>query len=164
MDIGRRIREARIQRQMTQSEVVGSFMTRNMLSKIENGSATPSIKTLEHISSVLGVPAGYFVGDDASAFSAEISQKAGKEIFELAQVAIEKPERARSAAVCIQSRVLLAMDDAAGAKAHLETLCGEELSDDEKNMVFCVLEECCKAASDYKGAYEYASKRILLNK
>lgn len=53
---GRRIKEARIAKKMTQSEVVGSFITRNMLSQIESGTATPSVKTLEYLASVLDIP------------------------------------------------------------------------------------------------------------
>ncbi len=55
-ELGKKIKEARIARKMTQSEVVGDFITRNMLSQIENGTATPSIKTLEYLSCVLDVP------------------------------------------------------------------------------------------------------------
>ena len=53
---GRRIKEARILKKMTQSEVVGDFITRNMLSQIESGSATPSVKTLEYLAEVLDIP------------------------------------------------------------------------------------------------------------
>ncbi len=56
IELGKKIKEARIARKMTQSEVVGDFITRNMLSQIESGSATPSIKTLEYLSRVLDVP------------------------------------------------------------------------------------------------------------
>lgn len=44
--LGKRIKEARLAKKMTQSEVVGDFITRNMLSQIESGSATPSVKPL----------------------------------------------------------------------------------------------------------------------
>ena len=54
--LGRRIKEARLAKKMTQSEVVGNFITRNMLSQIESGSASPSIKTLEYLSQVLEIP------------------------------------------------------------------------------------------------------------
>lgn len=54
--LGRRIREARLAKKMTQSEVVGNFITRNMLSQIESGTASPSIKTLEYLSQVLEIP------------------------------------------------------------------------------------------------------------
>lgn len=53
---GRRIKEARISKKMTQSEVVGTFITRNMLSQIESGVAAPSLKTLEYLASVLDIP------------------------------------------------------------------------------------------------------------
>lgn len=53
--LGKRIREARLAKKMTQSEVVGTFITRNMLSQIESGSASPSIKTLEYLSKVLEI-------------------------------------------------------------------------------------------------------------
>lgn len=54
--LGRRIKEARLAKKMTQNEVVGNFITRNMLSQIESGTAAPSIKTLEYLSQVLEIP------------------------------------------------------------------------------------------------------------
>ncbi len=56
IELGKRIKEARIAKKMTQSELVGNFITRNMLSQIENGNAAPSIKTLSYLSAVLEVP------------------------------------------------------------------------------------------------------------
>lgn len=41
------------------------MITRNMLSRIENGAALPSIPTLKHLADALGVSAGYFL-DEAS--------------------------------------------------------------------------------------------------
>ena len=61
MTLGQRIRQARIDRGMTQKQLVGDHITRNMLSKIENDSATPSVRTLEYIASRLSLPAGYFL-------------------------------------------------------------------------------------------------------
>ena len=61
MTLGQRIRQARIDRGMTQKQLVGDHITRNMLSKIENDSATPSVPTLEYIASRLALPAGYFL-------------------------------------------------------------------------------------------------------
>ena len=49
MNLGEKIKAARLERHMTQKDVVGDYITRNMLSKIENGSATPSVKTLEYL-------------------------------------------------------------------------------------------------------------------
>ena len=63
MTLGQKIRQARIDRGMTQKELVGDQITRNMLSKIENDSATPSVKTLEYLSGRLGLSAAYFMSD-----------------------------------------------------------------------------------------------------
>ena len=60
-ELGRKIREARISKSLTQSEVVGDFITRNMLSQIESGTATPSMKTLEYLSVALSVPMAQLV-------------------------------------------------------------------------------------------------------
>lgn len=54
--LGQRIKEARLAKKMTQSEVVGSFITRNMLSQIESGNAVPSMKTLTYLAQVLELP------------------------------------------------------------------------------------------------------------
>lgn len=62
-ELGKKVKEARIARKMTQSEVVGGFITRNMLSQIESGTATPSIKTLEYLSRVLDVPLFQLIPD-----------------------------------------------------------------------------------------------------
>lgn len=63
MNLGEKIKAARLERHMTQKDVVGDYITRNMLSKIENGSATPSVKTLEYLAGALGLPAGYFMSE-----------------------------------------------------------------------------------------------------
>ena len=63
MTLGQKIRSARIERGMTQKELVGDHITRNMLSRIENDSAMPSMRTLEYIAARLDLPAGYFIAD-----------------------------------------------------------------------------------------------------
>lgn len=56
--LGKRIKEARLAKKMTQSELVGTFITRNMLSRIESGNACPSVKTLEYLAARLELPPG----------------------------------------------------------------------------------------------------------
>lgn len=56
IELGKRIKEARIAKKMTQSEVVGDYITRNMLSQIESGTACPSVKTLQYLAKVLDLP------------------------------------------------------------------------------------------------------------
>ena len=49
---------------MTQSELAGSHITRNMLSCIENGSAKPSLSTILYIAERLNVPAGFLLAEE----------------------------------------------------------------------------------------------------
>lgn len=62
-ELGRRIKEARLSKKMTQIEVVGTFITRNMLSQIESGTATPSVRTLEYLSNILDIPINKLLPD-----------------------------------------------------------------------------------------------------
>ena len=62
-ELGRRLKNARLAKKMTQSEVTGNFITRNMLSQIESGTATPSMKTLEYLAGVLEIPMDKLLSD-----------------------------------------------------------------------------------------------------
>ena len=64
MTIGEKIRLARVSQHMTQSEVVGDVITRNMLSAIESGKATPSLDTLLYLSGKLDLPIAYLLADE----------------------------------------------------------------------------------------------------
>lgn len=68
VELGRRIKEARLARKMTQSDVVGDFITRNMLSQIESGTANPSVKTLTYLAKVLQLPVNYLLPDELETF------------------------------------------------------------------------------------------------
>lgn len=64
MNIGEKIRDLRIAKLMTQSELAGDRITRNMLSCIENGNAQPSLSTILYIASRLNVPAGFLLAEE----------------------------------------------------------------------------------------------------
>ena len=53
MTLGQTLKQARLARGMTQAQVVGERITRNMLSQIENDQASPSVGTLEYLAAVL---------------------------------------------------------------------------------------------------------------
>ena len=69
MNIGAKIRSIRKLKQLTQAELSEGIVTRNMLSAIENGNATPSLDTLLAFSKRLSVPAGYFLNEEDEEFS-----------------------------------------------------------------------------------------------
>lgn len=63
MKLGERIRTARLNAGMTQTELAGDFITRNMLSQIENGLAMPSLQTALYIADKLGIDVGLLFSD-----------------------------------------------------------------------------------------------------
>lgn len=68
MELHERVRHLRLEAGMTQNELAGDKITRNMLSQIENGNATPSIQTLMYIAERLNTSAAYFLSDDEDDF------------------------------------------------------------------------------------------------
>lgn len=62
-DIGEKIKKLRLQRNMTQSELAGDLITRNMLSRVENGAALPSLPTVWYLAERLGIPAGFLLAE-----------------------------------------------------------------------------------------------------
>jgi transcriptional regulator with XRE-family HTH domain len=65
MDIGQRLKQARLAQGLSQRQLCGDTITRNMLSQIENGSARPSMDTLTVLAGRLGKPISYFLEEDA---------------------------------------------------------------------------------------------------
>ena len=65
MSLGQRLRMARLERGLSQRELCGDVITRNMLSQIENGSAKPSMDTLRYLAGELGKPLSYFLEEHA---------------------------------------------------------------------------------------------------
>ena len=65
MDIGARIKQARLEAGLSQRQLCGEVITRNMLSLIESGRARPSMDTLRYFAGVLGKPMGYFLEEQA---------------------------------------------------------------------------------------------------
>jgi transcriptional regulator with XRE-family HTH domain len=68
MHIGTKIKDLRASKMMTQQELAGDHITRNMLSRIENGFALPSLPSLLYISDRLGVPPGYLLASENEEF------------------------------------------------------------------------------------------------
>ncbi len=64
MNIGEKIRSLRVAKLMTQSDLAGNQITRNMLSSIENGNAQPSLSTILYIAERLNVPAGFLLAEE----------------------------------------------------------------------------------------------------
>ena len=65
MELGEKIRQARLEAGMSQRQLCAEEITRNMLSLIENGNAKPSMDTLRYLAGRLGKPVSFFLEEEA---------------------------------------------------------------------------------------------------
>lgn len=65
MQLGQRIRQARLEAGLSQRQLCDGEITRNMLSQIENGCAQPSMATLRYLAERLGKSVSYFLEEQA---------------------------------------------------------------------------------------------------
>lgn len=65
MELGEKIKQARLEAGLSQRQLCGDVITRNMLSQIENGAARPSMETLKYLAGRLGKGVGFFLDEDA---------------------------------------------------------------------------------------------------
>lgn len=139
MTLGQKVREARILNMMTQKELSGDFITRNMLSQIENNSATPSIKTIEYIAKKLHKPVGYFVDH-------EVNEK--YEAILIEEVLIEYNKDNYSS--CIKS---------------IDLYCERNQKARSNDLLKNIYMNCClRAASTYKYSGEYKKAKEICQK
>ena len=78
MTIGEKIRAARKEKKLTQAKLCGDKITRNMLSAIECGHASPSLETAKYIADKLELPLSYLLDDDADIFLYEKNRAISK--------------------------------------------------------------------------------------
>ena len=71
MSLGEKLRQARMESGLSQRQLCGDEITRNMLSQIEHDTARPSMSTLQYLAGRLGLPVSYFL-EEETAVSANI--------------------------------------------------------------------------------------------
>lgn len=64
MELGEKLKQARLEAGVSQRQLCGDVITRNMLSRIENGVARPSMDTLRYLAAQLGKPMSYFLEEE----------------------------------------------------------------------------------------------------
>lgn len=65
MNLGEKIKQERLALGLSQRQLCGEQITRNMLSQIEGGTARPSMDTLRFLAGRLGKPMSYFLEESA---------------------------------------------------------------------------------------------------
>ena len=64
MALGEKLLQARQEAGLSQRQLCGEMITRNMLSQIEHGTARPSMDTLRYLAARLGKPMSYFLEEE----------------------------------------------------------------------------------------------------
>ncbi|WP_000690099.1 helix-turn-helix transcriptional regulator [Bacillus mycoides] len=72
MKIGKKIRQIRIHREMTQGELIDGICSIPYLSRVENGTAKPSLSFLEKVSAKLDISVDYLTKQNKTDFEATI--------------------------------------------------------------------------------------------
>lgn len=65
MELGEKLKEARLEAGLSQRQLCADVITRNMLSQIEHGTARPSMDTLRQLAERLGRPVSFFLEETA---------------------------------------------------------------------------------------------------
>ena len=85
MSLGEALRQARLEAGLSQRALCGDEITRNMLSRIENGVAQPSMRTLQYLASRLNKPMSYFLDEQAVVSSNQQVMEGARRLYDLGQ-------------------------------------------------------------------------------
>lgn len=83
MELGQKLKQARLELGMSQRQLCGDVITRNMLSLIENGAASPSMDTLRYLATQLGKTVGYFLEEEAVTSPNQTVMERARSAFDL---------------------------------------------------------------------------------
>lgn len=96
MTLGEKLKQARLAKGLSQRQLCGDTITRNMLSQIENGASHPSMNTLAVLAGRLGKPIGYFLEEEDSS-RGDLLYRALTATPEAAVQLLEAPEEPEAA-------------------------------------------------------------------
>lgn len=82
MELGEKLRRSRMEAGLSQRQLCGEMITRNMLSQIEHGSARPSMDTLKYLAARLGKPVSFFLEETAVVSPNQDIMKAARQLFD----------------------------------------------------------------------------------
>ena len=83
MSLGEKLRQARLEAGLSQRALCGEEITRNMLSRIENGAAQPSMRTLQYLAAQLGKPLSFFLDEQSVVSSNQQIMETARQHYDL---------------------------------------------------------------------------------
>ncbi len=135
MDLGEKIRHARLEAGMSQRQLCGAEITRNMLSQIEHGTAKPSMSTLQFLARQLGRPVSWFLEEDGAVSTNAACMEQAWQSFETG--------------------------DPAGALRHLESYRGPDALLDREHRMLTVLSLLAAAEKSIEDGREIYARKLL---
>ena len=118
MDLGEKLRQARLAAGLSQRQLCGQEITRNMLSQIESSKARPSMSTLQYLASRLEKPISYFLEEEMAVSPNQAVMETARQAYQAKafQTALDALSRYREPDALLD-----------GEKSLLEMLCLTEL-------------------------------------
>ena len=175
MDLGQKIKEARLAAGLTQRQLCGEVITRNMLSQIESGRARPSMDTLAHFAKALDKPISWFLEEEAvtspNLQAMGLARQAlakgdgdaalqALETFQLPDAIFEEERALLTFYAWVQKgKAAMTRRQFALAGAALEQALvpqGLYVTEGLRAQIYPLLEECFRQMGDFRKAYEYA--------
>lgn len=142
MELGQKIRAARLEAGLSQRQLCGDTITRNMLSQIENGSARPSMDTLQILAARLHKTVGYFLDESASCnekLMQALRQALPEQMAELLKAYVSPDPVFDRERYFLESNALIALSRQAlqeGKTAYAQTLLEKAMVTGEKTPYF----------------------------
>ena len=182
MELGEKLRQARLEAGLSQRAVCGDVITRNMLSQIENGAARPSMATLQYLANRLGKPISFFLEEqivlspNPQVIARAREAYANRQYEQVLQILVGyrepdplfDPEKHYLAALCaIAQAELLASREPRQAEVLLERINRDsiyytEAMEQKRRMLLQKIwqepEQQARDREDYQQAYFYACK------
>lgn len=157
MTLGEKIKAARLEAGLSQRQLCGDIITRNMLSQIENGSANPSMATLKYLAERLGKSVGYFLQEQAV-------ESPNPAVMAAAREAYAQRQHAKTLEILMDYQGPDPLFD--GEKAYLQALCalaeGERLlSFGDARQAVALLETIDRECIYYRADMEQQRRQLL---
>ena len=154
MDIGQKIKAARLEAGLSQRQLCGETITRNMLSLIESGRARPSMDTLRYLAGQLEKPVSYFLEEQAVSPEREEMRQVrlalARQCVEVLNDAAGKDE----SWYLLRGQIAFSLGDYVAAAEFLKR--AERVY---PKLCLAALEQCYRELGDFKMAYEYACRQ-----
>ena len=154
MELGAKIKQARLEAGLSQRQLCGDTITRNMLSLIESGRARPSMDTLSYLAGQLGKPVSYFLEEQAVLPEREELVKTRLALAQQCVSLLDSAAQKDESWYLLRGQIAFSLGEYARAAE-----CLKRAERVYPKLCLSALELCYRELGDFRKAYEYACKQ-----